>query len=235
MSNAPTGDTAAAANRKAFIKGGVVFALLGGILIGGSGDAAWLEGWLFCAVMLAAQIVAFRTMQRQPGLVAERSKLQAGTKVWDKWILALLAFVLPLLAWIGAALDHRYRWSGHVPVALEVAGFALLILGTALMDWAVAVNRFFSATVRIQSERGHAVVSDGPYSHVRHPGYVGMALFALGTPLALGSWIAFAPTALTLATLVLRTALEDRTLRSELDGYLDYTRSVRARLVPHVW
>jgi protein-S-isoprenylcysteine O-methyltransferase Ste14 len=96
-------------------------------------------------------------------------------------------------------------------------------------------NRFFSAHVRIQTERGHAVVDSGPYGVVRHPGYVGMSIFTLGTPLALGSWLAQIPAILTVAVLIYRTALEDRTLQAELPGYADYAGRVRYRLLPGLW
>ena len=96
-------------------------------------------------------------------------------------------------------------------------------------------NTFFSAVVRIQKDRGHTVVSSGPYRFVRHPGYTGFSAFTLVTPLIVNSRWAFVPAAATVAVTVLRTALEDRTLQSELDGYADYVRRVRYRLVPIVW
>lgn len=95
-------------------------------------------------------------------------------------------------------------------------------------------NRFFSSVVRIQKDRGH-VVSDGPYRIVRHPGYTGMAAFTLVTPLILNSRYAFIPAAITIAVWVLRTALEDRTLRGELEGYAAYAKCVKYRLAPYIW
>lgn len=79
------------------------------------------------------------------------------------------------------------------------------------------------------------VVSDGPYRHIRHPGYAGMCLFTLATPLILSSWWAFVPAAVNVAVTLVRTALEDRTLQNELEGYTDYARRVTCRLVPFVW
>jgi protein-S-isoprenylcysteine O-methyltransferase Ste14 len=109
------------------------------------------------------------------------------------------------------------------------------MLAAALIAWAMRTNRFFSAVVRIQRDRGHSVVREGPYGFVRHPAYTGMAAFTLATPLILNSRWARAPAAATAAAMVLRTALEDRTLRNELDGYEDYARTVRSRLVPWIW
>ena len=99
----------------------------------------------------------------------------------------------------------------------------------------MAANAFFSMVVRIQEDRGHAVATGGPYRYVRHPGYVGMMLSLLGTPLLLGSLWALVPAGLATCLYVVRTALEDRTLQEELEGYKDYAGQVRRRLLPGVW
>jgi protein-S-isoprenylcysteine O-methyltransferase Ste14 len=96
-------------------------------------------------------------------------------------------------------------------------------------------NEFFSRDVRIQEDRGHAVVSDGPYRLVRHPGYAGFIVATLATPLVLGSLWALIPAALATAGLVVRTALEDRTLKEELDGYREFAQQTRYRLLPGIW
>ena len=96
-------------------------------------------------------------------------------------------------------------------------------------------NRFFGPLVRIQSDRGHTVVDSGPYRSVRHPGYTGAVLSQLTFPLVLGSSWALIPFGLSALFFILRTGLEDRTLRKELDGYEAYTRRVRFRLIPGIW
>lgn len=101
--------------------------------------------------------------------------------------------------------------------------------------WAMAANRFFSATVRIQEEHGHSVISQGPYRFVRHPGYTGGIIYQIAVPLVLGSWWALIPSLLAVACFILRTALEDHTLQAELDGYQTYAQRVRYRLLPGVW
>ena len=226
---------AGAASRKALVKATVVLGILAGLLFGGSGDGRWVAAWLLMAVFATGQLAAFQEMKRQPDLLVERSKVQPGTKRWDKLLVALLAVVVPLLTWITAALDHRFGWTGREPIVNVGAGLVLMLLGFRLIQWAIAQNRFFAATVRIQTDRGQTVVSSGPYAYVRHPGYVGMLAFTIGTPLALGSRWALLPAALGVVVLVVRTALEDGTLQAELPGYADYTRRVRSRLVPHVW
>jgi protein-S-isoprenylcysteine O-methyltransferase Ste14 len=114
-------------------------------------------------------------------------------------------------------------------------GYALLLVGLAIVTWAEAVNKFFEPTVRIQTDRGHQVIDTGPYAIVRHPGYAGGSLLFLGIPLSLGSLWALIPAGLTCVFLVLRTRWEDQTLQAELAGYKEYTQRVCSRLIPGLW
>lgn len=143
------------------------------------------------------------------------------------------SLVLIVAQWVIAGLDARYGWS-PVPLAVvltAVAGYALCLAG---MLAAMRANRFYSSVVRVQSERGHSVITRGPYAIVRHPGYAASMLGAICGGLALGSWLAMIPTALFVALFVRRTLLEDRLLIAELPGYADYARRVRYRLIPRV-
>jgi len=96
-------------------------------------------------------------------------------------------------------------------------------------------NAFLASTVRIQEERGHAVVSTGPYAFIRHPMYAGMILYDVCVPLLLGSWVGLAVSAVMILMVLVRTTLEDRTLQAELPGYREYAKGVRFRLLPGVW
>lgn len=109
------------------------------------------------------------------------------------------------------------------------------IFGYVVVVWATASNAFFSQIVRVQTERGHTVVTGGPYYYVRHPAYIGAIVFELAAPILLASWPAGIPSLLAVILLVLRTALEDRALQAELAGYADYARQVRQRLLPGIW
>jgi protein-S-isoprenylcysteine O-methyltransferase Ste14 len=111
----------------------------------------------------------------------------------------------------------------------------LLVLGFVLSTWVYAVNKFAEPSVRIQSERGHKVVDTGPYSIVRHPLYTFSSFLVVGIALALASYWALLPVALGAVVLVVRTSLEDRMLRNELEGYQAYASRVRYRLIPGVW
>jgi protein-S-isoprenylcysteine O-methyltransferase Ste14 len=134
-----------------------------------------------------------------------------------------------------ATLDAgRMGWSD---VALWVigTGYILLISGVAVTAWAQAVNPFFEPGVRIQTERAQRVITSGPYRVVRHPGYIAAIAMFIGIPLALASWWALLPAALATALLVVRTSLEDRLLKAELSGYVEYARRTRYRLLPGLW
>jgi protein-S-isoprenylcysteine O-methyltransferase Ste14 len=174
------------------------------------------------------------TIGRSPELAAERRNVKAG-KGWDKVLVGITVLLGPMAMWITAGLDHRFHWSNGISSLAFAAGVAAALLGAALTAWAMRSNKFFSSVVRIQKDRGHTVVDGGPYRFIRHPGYAGMFVFTLVTPLILGSYWALAPAAITVSATLLRTALEDLTLHHELDGYADYARRVRYRLFPPVW
>jgi protein-S-isoprenylcysteine O-methyltransferase Ste14 len=112
---------------------------------------------------------------------------------------------------------------------------AIVIGGYALVVWATGVNAYFSQVVRIQSERGHTVISSGPYHFVRHPAYVGMTLVVIGAPIMLGSWWALIPGVISALLMIARTNLEDQTLQDELPGYAAYAQHTRHRLIPGIW
>lgn len=161
--------------------------------------------------------------------------MKANTKGWDRLLAGAVSLYLPLITLIVSGLDARFGWSAQPVLAAQLAALVILVLGYALVSWAMASNKFFSGVVRIQAERGHTVATTGPYQVVRHPGYTGMIAFTLATPVLLGSLWALVPALLNVCLFVLRTSLEDRTLQAELSGYQDYTRQVRYRLLPGVW
>ena len=173
-------------------------------------------------------------LRTNPEVIAARATRHADTKRFDKVFVALyspLVFVLPLVAGLDAV---RFRWSS-LPFATLYAGAVLYVLGTIPAAWAIAVNPYLEQTVRIQTDRGHRVITVGPYRFVRHPLYVGVMLANLAAPLLLGSLWAYVPAAVTVLLFIWRTALEDRTLRKELAGYSEYAQRTRYRLFPGVW
>jgi len=200
-----------------------------------AGRLSWWQAWAALAVMAAWTAgMAAIVLHGHPDLLAERLGPRRGAKRWDTAILSLVG-VLQLARYVLAGLDQRFGWTGALPLAAQLAALAACILGQALTVWATAANRFFSQVARLQPERGHAVVTGGPYQFLRHPGYAGWLAYELAVPLLLGSWPAGLISLVTAGLVVLRTALEDRMLQAELAGYATYARRVRFRLVPGIW
>ena len=200
-----------------------------------AGSLGWRPGWIFIAFLAISYGIAILIMRRvNPAIFRARSRFQTGTKRWDLILVSLI--LLGMIAEIPlAALDAgRMAWSA-MPVSVMILGYILLAAGIALGTWAQAVNRFFEPGVRLQRERGQHVISDGPYAFVRHPGYVSAILVFAGLALALGSWWALLPAAWASGLLILRTSWEDALLHAELEGYADYARRVRFRLMPGLW
>jgi len=216
----------------------VVYLSIPLVLLVCGGDFGWWQAWIYSLLIVAAgmggRVCAER---RHPGLTAERQnteKMQSA-KAWDKVLAPLMALSISYPLVIVAGLDHRFGWSPEFPLWLIVLGSILIALGYAFAAWAFVENRFFSSTVRIQTDRGHVVCDSGPYRIVRHPGYAGNILSLLGIVLALGSVWTLIPAMVALIITVIRTALEDRTLQDELPGYRDYARRVHYRLIPGIY
>jgi protein-S-isoprenylcysteine O-methyltransferase Ste14 len=143
--------------------------------------------------------------------------------------------VLLILHWSIAGLDQRFHWSDTVPLAGLVAGLVVVAIGFGLLTWAVLVNPFYSASVRIQEERGQRVISAGPYAIVRHPGYAGIILGSVASGVALNSLVSIIPIVIEVSRLIYRMMIEDRMLQDDLAGYADYAAKVRYHLIPGLW
>jgi len=218
---------------KGLIKASVFVLVMAAALFTSAWRLDWAMGWVYVGLCVASTVVGALVLP--PELQAERAQARAGLKGWDIPLVIFMARIGPLSVLIVAGLDVRARGTAQIPLGIQIAALALAALGYALTLWAMGSNKFFSGVVRIQKERGHTVATGGPYRFVRHPGYVGAIMFNLATPLVLGSPWSFIPTLLVVGVTVVRTVLEDRTLHDELDGYTDYARRVRYRLVPGVW
>jgi len=210
-------------------------AIVGVALFWSAGRVDWWPGWALIAIMLvwitATAIVILRI---NPDLLAERLGPRKGAKRWDTAIMGVVG-IATLVRLIIAGLDQRNGWTSGIPLAAQIAALVVSAVGYALAVWATGSNAFFSQIVRIQSERGQTVATGGPYRFVRHPAYVGTILSELAVPVLLASWWALIPGVLNAVLFVLRTALEDRTLQAELNGYADYACQVRYRLLPGIW
>jgi len=209
-----------------------VFLIVAGVALFASAGTIVLPGfWLYLAIFAAVLVASFLWLD--PDLLRER--MRPGGK---RPPLSLRLFMLVMvLHWVVAGLDRgRFHWSDSVPPWLQAVGLIVFAGGYALCFWAMAVNRFFSSVIRIQTDRGQYVVTTGPYAFVRHPGYTAGILIILASGIALGSWLATALLVITsLPFLLYRAVTENRVLLAELPRYRDYAEHVRWRLLPGIW
>ena len=202
------------------------------ILFIAAGSIKWFYAWLFLVTTLLT--IVYNALRLPPDLIAERGRKTENVEKWDPTLTKLM-----LIPWFGsfliAGLDFRWGWPPELGAGGHLGGLAVYVLGNYLILRAMIVNHFFSTAVRIQPDRGHTVCSSGPYRYIRHPGYMGMIVYNLAAPLALGSLWALVPASLTAGLFVLRTRLEDEALLKKLPGYRQYAARTKYRLFPGVW
>src|SRR5574340_196554 len=209
------------------------FTVLGvAILLVFSGDPGWVWMWVYVGVTVATLLLSAAVIPR--GVIAERGRKKTNVEQWDRVITGLI-YVPWFVQFFIAALDHRFGWSPGLPVWVHLLAVGLYLAGIGVVLLSMRANLYFSTAVRIQHDRGQTVCATGPYAVIRHPGYAGMIIEYLAVPVILGSWWGLIPQAVIVGLLILRTGLEDRALTEKLEGYREYTRQVRYRLIPGVW
>lgn len=219
---------------RAYIRLIVYILLVALILFASAGRLDWPAAWVF--LVIYAAIILIGVIFVDPELIEERSRIGPGAKRWDIVLASVVVVFLFPATFLIAGLDAgRYHWSPPFPLWIQFAAFLVFILGSAIQSWAIITNKFFSSVVRIQTDRGHYVITDGPYSYVRHPGYTGAIVVSISIPLIFGSLWALIPALIGDCLLVIRTIWEDNTLKKELNGYQDYASRVRYRLIPGIW
>jgi protein-S-isoprenylcysteine O-methyltransferase Ste14 len=202
-----------------------------------SGEWGWWEAWVYATLYILSFVFSRALAARKnPDILEERARsieLQ-GAKAWDKVLAPLLAFG-SIFILIVAGLDKLNSWTSPYSLTLKIMSLIVIVLGYAVGSWALIENKFFSGVVRIQTERGHHVVSTGPYRFVRHPGYAGALWMYLASPIWFDSNWAFIPAAVLFVVMLIRTPLEDQTLQQELAGYREFTHKTKYRLFPGIW
>jgi protein-S-isoprenylcysteine O-methyltransferase Ste14 len=209
---------------------------MGALLFVPAGTLHWPEAWVFLGTIAVLGITGGLWLAKtDPALLAERLRpmMQNNQPAADKKFMLVFGFVA-LVWFLAIALDHRYHAS-DVPLALQALGWTMLVLSTGFIMWVMRENSFAAPVVKLQTERGHRVVSTGPYAWVRHPMYSGAVLFFIGAPLLLGSWWGLAMSPLFTLLFAVRAGIEERALLAGLPGYADYAARVRYRLVPGLW
>ncbi len=200
-----------------------------------AGRIDYWQGLVYVAIGLIMSVLNYTVLRIDPELLNERSKPGEGTKSWDKAILGL-SFLMTITMYVIAGLDSgRYHWSPDFHWSFYLLGGILTGSGQLLFLVAQKQNKFFSSTVRIQTDRNQTVCDTGLYKVVRHPAYMGSVIQALGFPLLLGSLWSILPIGLLIVLFLVRTYLEDKTLQNELKGYPEYAVKTRYRIIPYVW
>lgn len=216
----------------------IMFLLPAIVLLGAAGTLDWPMAWVYLGMTAAFGLVSrIIIMGENPDLLVERASGlgRRDTPGWDRTLMPLTAIAGPLAMLLVAGLDKRFAGSPPIFLWMRLTAIAVLAVGCLIGTWATVVNRYFSAVVRIQKDRGHKVASSGPYRVVRHPGYAGATAAHLAFPVMAGVLWALVPAVIVIGLIVLRTALEDRMLRTQLKGYREYSRRVRFRLLPGIW
>jgi protein-S-isoprenylcysteine O-methyltransferase Ste14 len=212
----------------------VIFTAFGMLLFIAAGTLRWPAAWVLIAEMGAGSIALGLWLRRHdPSLLVERLSVHYQAP-WDKALVG--ALIISLIGWfVLMAFDAvRFHWS-EIPLSVQVVGAFLILLSIYFNFLVFRENTFAAPAVKIQTERGHRVVSTGPYAYVRHPMYTGIVFFYIGVPLLLGSWYGLAAAMFSLYILAVRAVLEERTLMAELAGYREYVERVRYRLIPGIW
>lgn len=205
------------------------------ILFISAGRIGYWQGLIYVSIGFIMLLLNYTVLRVDPELLKERSKPAEDTKKWDKAILGL-SFLVTISMYIIAGLDSgRFHWSPGFHWSIYLSGIILTALGQLLFLIAQKQNKFFSSTVRIQTNREHRVCETGLYKMVRHPAYLGSIIQSLGFPLLFGSLWSIIPICVLITLFITRTYLEDKTLQNELDGYREYSSKTRYKIVPYVW
>ena len=204
------------------------FVLLGAMLFWPAGTIAFPGAWLFLGLLFVPMLILGAVLLiKAPALLRKRLDHKEGERA-QRGVLAFAAVMFPA-TFILSALDFRRGWS-EVPIWLTLVGAALFLLGFLGYCEVLRENAYLSRTVTVQE--GQRVIDTGLYGVVRHPMYLATLLMFLPLPLILGSYLALCPMAIYPLLLIVRIQNEERVLLAGLDGYADYRRRVRWRLVP---
>lgn len=204
-----------------------------------AGTFLWWEAWVLVVLWsLYGLVVISDLLHKDPALLAERLKLiplQKEQKDWDK-ALMLLFFIAGIGLYLLPGFDvMRYEWSEPLPLWSRVTAMLIHIPCFVLLWWIMRENTYLSQVVKVDKERGHKVITTGPYAYVRHPLYTVAIILLFAVPIALGSRFSLIISLFLTLLLIVRTCFEDRTLHVELDGYREYAKRTTYRLIPGLW
>jgi protein-S-isoprenylcysteine O-methyltransferase Ste14 len=210
---------------------------LGVVLFVAAGTLAYWQAWVFIILFMAlvtAQGIYLSIID--PELLERRRQIAPAGESTREKIFIVVGLVGNFGLIVFSALDHRFGWSQMSPfvsLIVSLIGEGLVVLSFVVYYFVFRENSYAASS--IQTYEGQKVISTGLYARVRHPKYVGDIILVVGIPLALGSWWGLAFLLLVLPALAWRILDEEKLLKKDLPGYVEYTQKVRYRLVPHLW
>jgi protein-S-isoprenylcysteine O-methyltransferase Ste14 len=205
------------------------------LFIAAAGTITDLRGNIYFLVYFISAVVACGLMHNgHQEVLSAREKNRETTKSWDKALMPILVLLLFFGIYLVAGFGVRFGWVRISDMWLYI-GDVCFMLSCVFSIWPLLENRHFEGTVRIQSDREQTVISTGPYRIVRHPAYLGGIIGMVAVALIFGTLPVAITAAAVIALFVVRTYLEDTTLKNELTGYLVYADRVKYRLFPFVW
>ncbi len=192
------------------------------------------QAWVFIVVfMTSANAIGLYLSLKDPALLERRKKVGPTKETSPAQKIIMSMALLSIIGlFVFCAFDHRFAWSPVPPLGV-LAGDVLIAISFLIYYFVFKENSFGGST--IETVEDQKVISTGPYALVRHPMYVGVLVMMMGVPIALGSWWGLAVLALTAPALMWRILDEEKLLKNDLPGYIEYTQKVRYRLVPYLW
>ncbi len=218
--------------RKAvIIRFAMFFIVLGLLFFLPAGTFNYWEAWVYIFVLSIPMVILVRYLYKHDPQLLERRMRTRERQKTQKWVIGLSwLFFLP--AFIIPGFDRRFEWS-HVPLAVIVISFLLVLSGYLLFALVLKTNSYASRVIEV--EKGQKVITTGPYAIVRHPMYIAVLVIYVFSPLALGSYWAMLPLPLLLILLVFRIKGEEKELLENLEGYKEYVMKTKYRLLPGIW
>ena len=217
--------------KRVILRMALIGVIMGSVFFLTAGTTGYWEAWAYLITIGFPMILFVASMFKQDPKFLERRMKTTEKRPQQKRIVKigglpyLLVFVLP-------GLDKRFGWS-DVSVPLTLAGLVLTLLGYLSTLHLFRTNSYAARVVEVENEQ--KVISTGPYARIRHPMYASVMVFYLCSPLALGSWWAMIPSLFIIPLLMIRILDEEKELAEHLEGYREYMRKVRYRLIPGIW
>jgi protein-S-isoprenylcysteine O-methyltransferase Ste14 len=196
-----------------------------------AGSFLFWNGWLYLAIIIIPAAIGITLVYRTNPDVLQRRMQYREKRNQQKWIIGL-SYPFFILIFIIPGLDYRFGWS-HIPPGIVIAGMIMVLVGYSLFFYVIYTNQFASRVVEVTENQ--KVIQTGPYALVRHPMYLAVILMYTITPIVLGSWWALIPATSVIPVLVFRILDEEKVLRKDLTGYIEYCQKVRCRIFPGIW